>query len=121
MSTAKPSDFPIVLLKNFPYNTSSQSLFELLGKFGDIHQLRTADPKDASSQQGTCFVVYHNLESAVQAAKELNGVNFHGRYLVASLYSIDKTKLSEEDFILRKEQLEQLKQQYGIEQAFLSQ
>lgn len=115
MSGAKASDFPIVLLKNFPYNTSSEALFELLGKFGDIHQLRIADPKEASAQQGTCFAVYHNLGSAVLAAKELNGVNFHGRYLVASLFSIDKTKLAEEDFILRREQLEQLKQQYGIE------
>lgn len=107
-------DFPIVLIKNLPFNISASSLYELLGKYGNIHQLRVPDnSKDA--QPGTCIVIYSNMDSAQKALKELNGINLHGRYIVANLYGVEKSKLTHEDFIYRKEELEKLKQQYGIE------
>ena len=55
MSTT--NDFPIVLVKNLPYDVSTKSLYELAGKFGNIHQLRI--PVDVQNK-GTCFIVYNN-------------------------------------------------------------
>lgn len=106
-----PSEFPIVIVKNLPYSSSTSSLYELFGNYGNIYQVRIANE---NGQPGTCFIIYNNIESAVKASKGLNGVNFQGRYLVAHLYQVDKSKLSKEDFILRKEQLENLKKHYGI-------
>lgn len=106
-------DFPIVIVKNLPYNATSSSIFDLFGKYGNINQLRIADSTDKSSM-GTCFVVFNNVTSATQASSELNGVNFGGRYIVTSIYQVDKSKLIEEDYIVRKAQLDELKVQYGI-------
>lgn len=103
------ADFPIVLLKNLPFNLSSSALYDIVGKYGNIVQVRVPDElekKEEYYQPGTCLVVYMNLSSAVTAAKELNGVNVHGRYVVASLYGVDTSKLVEEDYVYRKERLQ---------------
>lgn len=102
-------EFPIVLVKNLPYNTSNSSLYEFFGKYGYINQIRIN-----SSQPGTCFIIYHNIKNAQRAAQDLNGVNFNGRYLVISMYQVDKSKINEEEMALRQEQLNLLKQQYSI-------
>lgn len=110
--------FPIVIVKNLPFSVLSDTLYEVCGKFGDIHQLRVPDSsfdKDPQYQPGSALVVYTTVEAAQRAAKELNGVNLQGRYVVASLFQVDKAKLSEEDIIPRKEELDRLKQQYQIE------
>lgn len=109
MSTT--NDFPIVLVKNLPYTVSTEALYELFGNFGNIHQIRIPDNEQ---NKGTCFVIYNNLANANTASKSLNGINFQGRYLVSLLYSVDKSKLSKEDIIYRKEQLENLKIKYSI-------
>ncbi|CAI5758430.1 unnamed protein product [Candida verbasci] len=90
--------FPIVQVKNLPFNSSSKSLYEFFGKFGNINQIRI--------NEGSCFIIYTNFINAEKAAKVLNGVNFNGRYLITSLYQVDKSKL--DDMKLRKEQLESL-------------
>lgn len=109
MSTS--NDFPIVLVKNLPYDVSTKSLYELAGNFGNIHQIRIPTEEQT---KGTCFIVYNNLSSAIKASKGLNGVNFQGRYLVSSLFAVEKAKSSEEDLKFRKEQLEQLKIKHSI-------
>lgn len=98
------SDYPIVLVKNIPYDASTSLLYDIFGKFGHIHQLRISD---GLVPQGTCYVVYSNLNSAKRAARELNGVNFRSRYLVAHMYAVDPE-------ILRGELLK-LKEKYGID------
>lgn len=113
--SSKGSDFPIVLVKNLPYNTSGDSLLNLFSKYGNIHQIRVPDASSSDpAPAGSCFVIYRNIEAANQAAKRVNGINFEGRYLVASIYNVDKSKLSHEDFITRREELDRLKEQYGI-------
>lgn len=79
-------EFPIVLVKNLPYNASTSLLFDIFSKFGPVHQLRISD---GLVPQGTCYVVYTNMENAHRAAKELNGVNFQSRYLVAHMFQVD--------------------------------
>lgn len=96
------SEYPIVLVKNIPYNASTSLLYDVFGKFGPIHQLRISD---GLVPKGTCYVVYATLDAARQAAKELNGVNFHSRYLVAHLYTVDAEILRGE-LLKLKEQLE---------------
>ncbi|SGZ53396.1 CIC11C00000002504 [Sungouiella intermedia] len=98
------SEFPIVLVKNIPYDASTSLLYEVFGKFGHIHQLRISD---GLVPQGSCYVVYSELASAKRAARELNGVNFHSRYLVAHMFAVDPEILREE--------LYRLKEQHGIE------
>ncbi|KAG2736025.1 hypothetical protein G9P44_000115 [Scheffersomyces stipitis] len=113
-----PTDkFPIVQVKNLPYHTSTSTLYELFGQYGTISQLRVPDENfsDSKANLGTCFIVYNNLSSAQLAASRLNGVNLEGRYLVATHYSVDSTKIDAEDMIVRKEELSRLKQVYGIE------
>ncbi|EGW31249.1 uncharacterized protein SPAPADRAFT_56134 [Spathaspora passalidarum NRRL Y-27907] len=105
-------EFPIVLVKNLPYKVSTSSMYEFFGQFGNINQIRISNEE---STQGSCFIIYSNLANAIRAANELNGVNFQGRYLVTSLYPVDKSLINKEEMILRKEQLSQLKQQYSIQ------
>ncbi|RLV93836.1 hypothetical protein JA1_002225 [Spathaspora sp. JA1] len=107
-------DFPIVQVKNLPYKVSTNSMYEFFGQFGNINQIRISDHD--SSTQGSCFIIYSNLNNAIRAANELNGVNFQGRYLVTGLYPIDKSLIKDEEMILRQEQLNQLKQQYNIQE-----
>ncbi|KAK6200473.1 uncharacterized protein RJT21DRAFT_86336 [Scheffersomyces amazonensis] len=107
---SKATDFPIVYVKNLPYNTSTESLYQLFGEHGAINQIRVSNQEHT----GDCFIVYQNLASATKVVKELNGINFNGRYIVLSLYSVDKSKLAEEDYVIRREELERLKEKYQI-------
>jgi pre-mRNA branch site protein p14 len=88
----------------------------------------------ANNTKGTAFVVYEDVMDAKMACDKLNGFNFQNRYLVgmyllpraarhpiqltfsAVLYhQPDKMTKSKEDLEARKENLEQLKKQHGIE------
>ncbi|CCG23531.1 hypothetical protein CORT_0D06980 [Candida orthopsilosis Co 90-125] len=80
-------NFPIVSAKNVSFAASPTQIFETFAPFGHIYQIRH-NPQE----KGQYFVIYHDLQSAQLAAKELNGVNLEGRYLVTSIYGVDKTK-----------------------------
>lgn len=84
------SQFPIVVVKNLPYDASTALLYDLFSNFGRIHQLRISD---GSVPQGTCYVVFNVLDDAVKAARELNGVNFKSRYLVAHMLPVSDEQL----------------------------
>lgn len=75
--------YPIVVVKNLPYNASAALLYELFSVYGHVHQVRVLD---GLAPQGTCYVVYSEQASASKAARELNGVNFQSRYLIAHLH-----------------------------------
>lgn len=83
-------EFPIVVVKNLPYVASTAQLLDLFSQFGQVHQLRISD---GSVPNGTCYVVYTSLESARKAAKDLNGVNFNSRYLVAHMHAVSDETL----------------------------
>jgi pre-mRNA branch site protein p14 len=88
----------------------------------------------ANNTKGTAFVVYEDVMDAKQACDKLNGFNFQNRYLVGMsirlsgslsatnvlTYTVlyhqpEKMVRSKEDLEARKENLEQLKKQHGIE------
>lgn len=84
------SDSPIVLVKNLPYDASTALLYELCSKYGKIHQLRISD---GSVPQGSCYIVYYDKLHAQKAAKELSGLNFQSRYLVAHVFQANDETL----------------------------
>lgn len=84
------SQSPIILVKNLPYDASTTLLFELFSKYGKIYQLRISD---GSVPQGSCYVVYYDKLHAQKAAKEISGLNFHSRYLVAHVFQADEETL----------------------------
>jgi pre-mRNA branch site protein p14 len=88
----------------------------------------------ANNTKGTAFVVYEDVMDAKQACDKLNGFNFQNRYLVGKsssppgdfattglltstvlYHQPEKMIRSKEDLEARKENLEQLKKQHGIE------
>lgn len=81
-------NFPIVSVKNVSFSASPTQLFETFASFGQIYQIH-----HNPNEKGQYFVIYHDLPLAQAAAKELNGVNLEGRYLVTSIYGVDKTKI----------------------------
>jgi pre-mRNA branch site protein p14 len=69
----------------------------------------------ANNTKGTAFVVYEDVMDAKMACDKLNGFNFQNRYLVVLYHQPDKMVKSKEDLEHRKDNLEQLKKQHGIE------
>lgn len=87
----------------------------------------------ANNTKGTAFVVYEDVMDAKMACDKLNGFNFQNRYLVGTsssrlpyprdlsntctvlYHQPEKMVRSKEDLEARKENLEQLKKQHGIE------
>ncbi|TQS36394.1 hypothetical protein Golomagni_03157 [Golovinomyces magnicellulatus] len=94
------------------YNVTPEELFDLFGKFGPIRQIRQGI---ANNTKGTAFVVYEDVMDSKMACEKLNGFNFQNRYLVVLYHQPEKVVRSKEDLETRKESLEQLKKQHGIE------
>ncbi|KAL2184135.1 RNA-binding domain-containing protein [Thermothelomyces heterothallicus CBS 203.75] len=101
-----------LFVKNLSYNVTPEELFDLFGKYGPIRQVRQGI---ASNTKGTAFVVYEDVLDAKQACDKLNGYNFQNRYLVVLYHQPDKMNRTKEDLDARKENLERLKQQHGID------
>lgn len=94
--------FPILYVKNLPYDVSTDSLYELFGQYGRVYQIRVSE-----ASNGTAFVIFDNIQSAQDGLK-VNGINFQGRYIVATMYQVDSTKLEEGDK-LDKESIEKIR------------
>lgn len=89
----------------------------------------------ANNTKGTAFVVYEDVLDAKSACDKLNGFNFQNRYLVGTSPSFsrpsagvpllirslvlyhqpDKMAKTKEDLEARKENLERIKKQHGID------
>jgi pre-mRNA branch site protein p14 len=90
----------------------------------------------ANNTKGTAFVVYEDVMDAKSACDKLNGYNFQNRYLVGRSPSFfprpstglplltrpvvlyhqpDKMAKTKEDLEARKENLERIKKQHGID------
>ncbi|VEU21598.1 DEKNAAC102531 [Brettanomyces naardenensis] len=80
-------EFPILQVKNLPYNVKAEDLYELFGQFGNVHQVRLGVEKET---KGQAFVIYKNYKNCEVAMEKLRGFNFNGRYLVVSKHSVDR-------------------------------
>ncbi|TAQ89953.1 hypothetical protein B7494_g1734 [Chlorociboria aeruginascens] len=103
-----------LFIKNLSYNVTPEELFDLFGKFGSIRQIRQGC---ANNTKGTAYVVYDDVMDSKMACDKLNGFNFQNRYLVVLYHQPEKMsqRNREDDLAERKENLEQLKQQNGID------
>lgn len=90
--SSRHTPFPILQVKNLPYNVKPEDLYELFGQFGNIHQIRLGT--DAETR-GQAFIIYKNYRNCQLAAEKLRGFNFNGRYLVVSVYTISQERVKE--------------------------
>ena len=107
----------ILFIKNLYYNLTSADLFPLFAKFGPVRQIRQGNTPQT---RGTAFVVYDEVADAKQACDKLNGFNFMGRYLVVLYHQPEKMAKGAlgggaEAMEERKERLERVKKEHGIE------
>ncbi|KAF2857973.1 pre-mRNA branch site protein p14 [Piedraia hortae CBS 480.64] len=105
-----------LFVKNLSYQVTPEELFELFGKFGTIRQIRSGI---SGNTKGTAFVVYEDVMDAKAACDKLNGFNFQNRYLVVLYHQPEKmAKATNEpvnNLAERRENLEKLKQEHGID------
>ncbi|ANZ73262.1 BA75_01492T0 [Komagataella pastoris] len=95
-------DFPIVLVKNLPYTTTGDDLYEVFGKYGNIMQVRLGNQADT---KGSGLIVFKNLKSAQTCVDKANGYNFNGRYLVVLHYTVDLSKIQDEMLEVRRKEV----------------
>ena len=69
----------------------------------------------ANNTKGTAFVVYEDILDAKSACDKLNGFSFQSRYLVVLYHQPDKMVRSTTDLTERRDALEKLKKEHGIE------
>lgn len=92
MSTKQ--EFPILQIKNLPFNHNPKDLFTLLGQFGNIQEIRNGLVSDIETR-GQAIVVYTTLKAAHLAQEKLSGFNYHGRYLVVKMFTPEASVVEE--------------------------
>lgn len=78
--------FPIAQLKNLSFNHAPSDLFALMGQFGNIQEIRVGNASNVETR-GQALVVYTTSKAASLAVEKLSGFNYHGRYLIARMYT----------------------------------
>lgn len=99
MSRQKKEEFPIILLKNLPFEITGDDIHKLCSKYGEILQIRRGTQPHL---KGNCFVIFHEVSSAKKAAELLNGINFRGRYIVSLMYSVSNRSIEDARSFLQK-------------------
>ena len=105
----------VLYVRNLPFKISSEELYDIFGKYGAIRQVRLGVNNDT---RGTAFVVYEDIYDAKNAVDHLSGFNVCGRYLIVLYYQANKMqqrKGAAVDLDKQKQELQDLKQKYGVE------
>lgn len=125
-----------MFVKQLPYNVTGQELYDLFGKFGAIRQIRLGN---TPTTRGRAYVIYEDIFDAQRCVEKLNGYSFRGMYLVCAYHKPQRQKSSSsssssssagtssgesstqsevaksrELTAKGREELEQLKQKFGI-------
>lgn len=92
-------------------------MYDIFGKYGAIRQIRLGVNNDT---RGTAFVVYEDIYDAKNAVDHLSGFNVCGRYLIVLYYQPNKMqqplgKKAGNDLERQRQELNDLKQKYGVE------
>ncbi|MEN2495724.1 MAG: Splicing factor 3B subunit 6, partial [Marteilia pararefringens] len=104
----------ILYVKNLPYKITTDELYEIFGKYGNVHQIRTGNTPET---MGTGFVVYSNVMEVYFAIQNLTGFNVCNRYLVCNFYRVTyqkDEKTSQEIIESKKETVRALKEKYNL-------
>lgn len=107
----------ILYVRNLPFKVSSEEMYDIFGKYGAIRQIRLGVNNDT---RGTAFVVYEDIYDAKNAVDHLSGFNVGGRYLIVLYYQANRMQGRKPggaapDFEKQKKEIQDLKQQYGVE------
>uniref|UniRef100_A0AAV1U9Z6 RRM domain-containing protein n=1 Tax=Peronospora matthiolae TaxID=2874970 RepID=A0AAV1U9Z6_9STRA len=105
----------VLYVRNLPFKISAEELYDIFGKYGAIRQVRLGVNNDT---RGTAFVVYEDIYDAKNAVDHLSGFNVCGRYLIVLYYQANKMqqrKGAGVDLDKQKQELQDLKNKYGVE------
>ncbi|BDD54619.1 Multiple RNA-binding domain-containing protein1 [Monascus purpureus] len=89
-----------LFVRNLPYNTAEVDLEPIFTPFGKIEEIHIAFDTRHTTSKGFAYVQYVDANSAVNAYKEIDGLNFQGRLLhilpasAKKTYKIDEYELS---------------------------
>jgi len=103
----------IVYVKNLPFKINTQELYDLFGRYGAIRQIRLGNKAET---KGRAFVVYEDIHEAKQAVEHLSGFNVKERYITVTYHRHEKLAPTKADTQKKKEQIEQLKARYGVDE-----
>jgi RNA recognition motif-containing protein len=74
-----------IYLGNIPYDASEESLFEVLSKFGQVFDLNYPIDSVTGKYRGFAFLTISDPAKAEEAIRSLNGSDFGGRPMKASI------------------------------------
>ncbi|KAF7458604.1 putative splicing factor 3B subunit 6 [Cryptosporidium felis] len=89
MRTTKASK--ILHIRQLPYDISSSDLYDIFGRYGTIRQIRKGVENNT---RGTAFVVYDEIDDAMNALENLSGLHVSGRYLTVLFFDTNKNATS---------------------------
>jgi pre-mRNA branch site protein p14 len=100
----------ILLVRNLPFEVTSEDMYGLFGKYGAIFQIRLGNSQET---RGTALVVYENIHDSKSACEHLNGFQIQNRYITVVYYQPHK-QTKRIDPQKKKAELEALKLKYNI-------
>ncbi|KAI9185788.1 hypothetical protein LWI28_010646 [Acer negundo] len=97
-------------VRNFPFNTSSEEIYDIFGKYGAIRQIRIGTSKDTHD---TAFVVYEDIYDAKIVVDHLSGFNVANRYLIVLFYQ--QAEMSKKfDQKKKEDKIAKMQEKYGV-------
>jgi pre-mRNA branch site protein p14 len=79
----------VLFVRNLPFKTTGEEMFEIFGKYGALRQVRLGTSKQT---RGTAFVVFEDILDAKRAVENLTGFKVGDRYLVVLYYRANKAE-----------------------------
>lgn len=68
----------VLFITNLPKEIEKDTLLNMFMKYGDLLQIRIGNMKNT---EGTAFIIFKKLESAIKAHKCMNGYLFKNRFM----------------------------------------
>lgn len=101
----------VLYVRNLPFNISTEELYDIFSKYGDLRQIRIGASKET---RGTAYVVYEDIFDAKNACDHLSGFNVQNRYLIVLYYNParqnKKVGIKEQE-----EQLRRMQEKHGVD------
>jgi pre-mRNA branch site protein p14 len=68
----------ILFITNLPKDIKTDSLLKMFKKFGNLIQIRIGN---SPKTEGSAFVIFDNIETAVKAKKRMNGYVMENKFI----------------------------------------
>lgn len=73
-----------IYVGNLPFSTTSESLTEVFGRFGDVDSSKIIMDRETGRSKGFGFVEMSDATAADSAISQLHGSDFNGRSLTVN-------------------------------------